>query len=566
MKFKAYPYERPDMVNIQKKIVGIIEKIKKASNSEEVLESMAEINRIRKTFETMAALASIRYTQNTNDVFYENEKEAIDEMAPDFESLVNQYFRSIIASPYLDRIEEYYGKHFLALINVKLKAFDDSIIDELKEEGKLMQAYTKLRTSAKIFFEGEVRNLPQMGPFYESQDKNIRRAAHLATSKFFNDNLNAFDELYDKMVKVRHRMAQKMGFENYIPLGYLRLMRTDYNAEDVARYRSQVKQELIPLTSMLREKQRQRLGLSKLAFADEGITFLSGNAKPIGTADEILAKGLEMYHALSAETATFIDFLYDRELLDVEAREGKAGGGYCSFIHDHKSPFIFSNFNGTSGDVDVLTHEAGHAFQIFQSRDYELPDFVWPTLEACEIHSMSMEFMTWPYMEKFFGDKADKYRYHHLTEALLFIPYGTLVDEFQHEIYANPDLTPAERRAKWRSLERVYLPHRDYEDDSFLESGGYWFRQGHIFTDPFYYIDYTLAQVCAFQFHMANQKHHESAWERYLKLCQLGGSQSFLSLVKSSELDNPFEEGTIKKIVAPLAEWLKAQNDQAFNS
>jgi len=356
-----------------------------------------------------------------------------------------------------------------------------------------------------------------------------------------------------------------MGFDNYIPLGYLRLMRTDYNAEDVAGYREQVKKDLVPLTSMLREKQRQRLGVRTLTFSDEGITFLSGNAKPKGTANEILTQGLNMYHALSKETATFIEYLYDHALLDVEAREGKAGGGYCSFIHDHKSPFIFSNFNGTSGDVDVLTHEAGHAFQIFQSRDFDLPEFVWPTLEACEIHSMSMEFITWPHMEKFFGDKADKYRYHHLTEALLFIPYGTLVDEFQHEIYANPHLTPSERRAKWRTLEHAYLPHRVYEDDQFLEEGGYWFRQGHIFTDPFYYIDYTLAQVCAFQFHVAHQKDPGSAWQRYLKLCQLGGSQSFLSLIKSAGLDNPFEEGTIKQIVAPLTEWLGAQNDKVFN-
>jgi len=367
------------------------------------------------------------------------------------------------------------------------------------------------------------------------------------------------------MVKVRHRMAKKMGFDNYIPLGYLRLMRTDYNADDVAGYRAQVKRDLVPLASELREKQRQRLGVPKLTFFDEGITFLSGNAKPEGTADEILTEGLNMYHALSQETATFIDYLYDHELLDVEAREGKAGGGYCSFIYDHKAPFIFSNFNGTSGDVDVLTHEAGHAFQIFQSKDFELPEFVWPTLEACEIHSMSMEFITWPFMDKFFGDQADKYRYHHLTEALLFIPYGTLVDAFQHEVYANPDLTPSERRSKWRDLERTYLPHRDYEEDAFLEGGGYWFRQGHIFTDPFYYIDYTLAQVCAFQFHMANQKDHEDTLQRYFRLCQLGGSQSFLSLIKSSGLENPFKEGTIKHIIEPLTAWLNAQDDKAFN-
>jgi M3 family oligoendopeptidase len=564
MQFKDFTYERPDIDQLANEMGAQTEAIKAAQNDDDVIKAIEAANGLRRHFDTMMTLVSIRYSLNTEDAFYVAEQEAMDNMGPEFEALVNAYYKAIDASPYLSKAKTKFGDHFFKLIEVNLKAFDEKIIEDLKLENQLGSQYTKLRSSAKIPFEGEIRNLSQMGPFYEDPNPEVRKAAHLATSAFFAENLEAFDTLYDKLVKVRDTMAKKLGFETYTPLGYLRLMRTDYGPVEVKGYRDQILKELVPVTTALRARQQRRLGLSKLHFADEGIAFLSGNAKPIGSTSEILENGRGMYHELSPETGVFIDFMYDQSLMDVEARAGKAGGGYCTFLHDYSAPYIFSNFNGTSGDVDVLTHEAGHAFQIYQSRHYELPEYLWPTLDACEIHSMSMEFLTWPWMKRFFGEQADKYLFHHLSEAILFIPYGTLVDAFQHEIYAQPAMTPEARRALWRELEKAYLPHRDYGGDAFLESGGYWFRQGHIFTDPFYYIDYTLAQMCAFQFHIANQADHATAWQRYLALCKLGGSDSFLALVKAAGLKNPFESDTVKTILPSLVAWLDAQPDDQY--
>ena len=224
-------------------------------------------------------------------------------------------------------------------------------------------------------------------------------------------------------------------------------------------------------------------------------------------------------------------------------------------------PFIFSNFNGTSGDIDVLTHEAGHAFQVYCSKDYQIPEYHWPTYEACEIHSMSMEFFTWPWMELFFKEDTAKYRFTHLSEALLFIPYGVTVDEFQHFVYAHPEASPQDRKAAWREIEKKYLPHRDYEDNDYLERGGYWHQQGHIFGDPFYYIDYTLAQICAFQFWKRSRENRETAWADYLRLCQAGGSQSFLELVGLANLISPFEDGCIASVVKVIEDWLDGVDD-----
>ncbi|MDK2867849.1 MAG: hypothetical protein PWP51_3038 [Clostridiales bacterium] len=564
MKFSEFKYERPDIQQLTREMGALTEAIQMAQSGDAVIEAIEKVNDIRRHFDTMMTLVSIRYSLNTEDTFYTSEQEVMDNMGPEFEALTNAYYKAIYASVHLDKAKAKYGDHFFKLIEVNLKAFDEKIIEDLKQENQLTSQYTKLRSSAKIPFEGEIRNLSQMGPFYEDPDPQIRKAAHLATSAFFNDHLEAFDALYDKLVKTRDAMAQKMGFENYTPLGYLRLMRTDYGPAEVKGYREQILKELVPVTTMLRERQMKRLGLTRLTFADEGIAFLSGNAKPIGSTTEILENGRIMYHELSPETGAFIDLMYDQELMDVEARAGKSGGGYCTFLYDYNAPYIFSNFNGTSGDVDVLTHEAGHAFQTYQSRHYELPEYLWPTLDACEIHSMSMEFLTWPWMKRFFGDQADKYLFNHLTEAIQFIPYGTLVDAFQHEVYAKPEMTPEARRLLWRDLEKAYLPHRDYDGDAFLESGGFWFRQGHIFNNPFYYIDYTLAQMCAFQFHIANQADHQAAWTRYLALCKRGGSASFLELVKEAGLKNPFEDDTVKTILPALTAWLEAQPDDQY--
>jgi M3 family oligoendopeptidase len=509
----------------------------------------------------MATLVSIRHSIDTEDEFYAKETDFIDENSPLYQNLVSKYYKSLINSKFRNDLEANWGKQLFNLAELQIKSFSEEIIEDLVKENKLVTEYDKLIASAKIEFEGEVRNLSQMTPFMESKDQNIRKAAYEAFTKFFIENESEIDRIYDELVKVRNNMAKKLGFNNFIELGYCRLGRSDYNADMVANYRKQVFEELVPLVSELKDRQRRRLGLSELKYYDEPLEFLTGNATPKGNADWIIGNGKRMYKELSEETDEFFTFMVERELLDLVSKKGKMSGGYCTIIPDYDSPFIFSNFNGTSGDIDVLTHEAGHAFQVYLSMGYELPEYEFPTYEACEIHSMSMEFITWPWMELFFEKDVDKYKFSHLSGAINFIPYGVTVDEFQHFIYQNPEATPEERKSKWREIEKKYLPFRDYEDNDFFNRGGYWFRQGHIFSSPFYYIDYTLAQVCAFQFWIKDRENHERSWEDFITLCKAGGSKPFLELVELAKLDNPFVDGTIKKVVRPLKDWLDTIDD-----
>ena len=561
MNFNDYKYERIDIDAVKKQFEELIESFSKADSAEKQCKIMDEVINLRNHIDTMITLVSIRHSINTADDFYDKENDYCDEISPLLYGFTTDFYEALVTSKFRKELEDKYGKFLFDQAECSLKTFSEEVIPQLQEENKLSSKYDKLIASAKIPFDGEERTLSQMAPYTQSKDRNIRKDAAKKVAEFFSAHKNDFDDIYDKLVKVRTEIAHKLGFKNYVELAYARLRRLDYNAQDVAGYRKQVLENIVPLHSELRERQAKRLGIDKLKFYDEPIKFNSGNADPHGDPEWILNHGKTMYRELSKETDEFFTFMTENNLLDLLSKKGKNSGGYCTYIPDYKSPFIFANFNGTAHDVDVLTHEAGHAFQVYESRGYEVPEYLWPSYEACEIHSMSMEFLTWPWMGLYFENDEDKYKFIHLSEALLFIPYGVTVDEFQHWVYENPEATPEERRNKWLETERKYLPTRDYGEIDELKEGIFWFRQGHIFGTPFYYIDYTLAQVCAFQFWIKSRENRKKAWEEYLNLCRLGGSKPFFELMKAANLKNPFNEGTIASVIPKIREFLDSIDD-----
>ena len=561
MKFNEYKYEHLDLEKIKKEFSELIESFEKAENVEGQVNAFDEIIKLRNHIETMQTLVSVRHSIDTNDEFYDKENEYMDEISPILFGFTNDFYKALVNSKFKDELIQKYGKFLFDLAENTLKTFSPEIIPDAQEENRLSSKYSKLIASAKIDFDGKELNLSQMVPYTQSKDRNVRIEAAKKVAQFFAENQDEFDNIYDSLVKVRTRMAQKMGYKNFVEFGYKQLSRLEYDAKMVEGYRKQVLENIVPLHTELCERQGKRLGVDKLKFYDEAIKFNSGNADPHGSPEWILNNGKTMYKELSKETDEFFTFMTENNLLDLLSKKGKMSGGYCTYIPEHKAPFIFANFNGTSHDIDVLTHEAGHAFQVYQSRGFEVPEYLWPSYEACEIHSMSMEFLTWPWMDLFFENDTDKYKFIHLSEALLFIPYGVTVDEFQHWVYENPEATPKERREKWIEIEKKYLPTRDYGEVEELKNGIFWFRQGHIFSSPFYYIDYTLAQVCAFQFWIKSRENREKAWQDYLNLCKLGGSKPFFELMKSANLKNPFEEGTLAFVIPKIKEYLDNVDD-----
>lgn len=565
MKFSEIEYKRPNVAELQEKFEHLINLFQKAESFDEQDALIRNINDLRMEFQTLGTIASIKYSIDTNDKEFVEEQVFYDANSPIFEGLIHTYYSSIVNSKFRQQLEKKWGKQLFDVAEVTLRTFSQSILEDLKKENELRTDYTKLLASAKIFFDGEEKNLQGLIPYMESTDREIRKAANEAKWKFFADNENEFDRLFDELVKIRAKMAKKLGYKNFVHMGYDRMGRTDYNAEMVKKFRDQVLEFIVPIAVKLKQKQQARLGLESFKYYDQPLDYKSGNAKPHGSPDWIVSCAKNMYSELSPETNEFFNFMLDNEMMDLVNKKGKDTGGYCTFIEKYKAPFIFSNFNGTMGDIEVLTHEAGHAFQAYSSRNFEIPEYFFPTSEACEIHSMSMEFLTWPWMNCFFKDQTDKFKYSHLKGSVIFIPYGVSVDEFQHWIYENPEATPLERKQQWLIIEKKYLPYIDYDNNEFLEKGGRWQQQRHIYMSPFYYIDYCLAQICAFQFWKKAQDNREQALVDYLRLCKAGGSQSFLGLVNVANLISPFEDGCLESFMGVIDNWLENFDDASVN-
>ena len=557
MKFSEMPYTRPDIDETKKEFEELIKELDVAKSGEEAFEVHKKFYELTGHLQTASELVLIRHDINTVDEKYNEEKKFFDEAGPVIQNLEVEYQKKLYESPYREYLEKKIGHVAFKNMELSMKSVNEKILPLMQEENKLVTEYNDLLASAKIEFDGKECNLSLMNPYLHSNDRNVRKAAWKKFTEFFTNNKEQFDEIYDKLVKNRTQQGKELGYENYFPLGYARMMRNCYGRSEIAEFRKQVKRDFVPFVEKLHDRRRERLGIDHLMYFDEGVYFKNGNPAPTGDWKQILESGRKLYGELSPETREFMNFMCDNELFDVEGRKNKTTGGYMTYIPDHKSPFIFANFNGTSGDADVITHECGHAFQGYLTANDPIREHADITMETAETHSMSMEFFTEPWMKLLFGDRAKDYVDMHFEDSIMFIPYGTMVDEFQDIIYDDPALSPKTRNEVWRDLEKQYKPHLDYTGNKYFEEGGFWQKQHHIYDNPLYYIDYCIAGTDALQYKIWMDEDFKGAWASYLKFCKLSASDFFDGLIQSAGLKNPFEDGCLKYVANKLSVKLK---------
>ncbi len=557
-KFSQMSYTRPDLAAYEAELKVLIQKIKDAKSWEELRAQWLEMDKNRRGLSTMMSIAHVRNTVDTTDEFYEGEMRYFNENMPGINLVMKDVDAALLSSPYIKEFEQEFGSILVKTMASSQRLADKRLIPLQIRESELTQQYSKVSATATAEFQGKVCNFSGLLKGMQSPDRATRQEAFLAWAGLYEKIAPRLDEIYDEMVKVRTEMSSVLGFDSYTEMAYLSRRRFDYDAKDAALFRQKIRDEITPICAKVYEKQRVRLGLDQLHWYDESLVFPDGNADPEGTKEELLQKALEMYRELSPKTGEFFQFMMERELFDLDSKPGKRLGGYCTSLPSIPAPFIFANFNGTAADIDVLTHEAGHAFQNYlASRTLPLTNQCFSTSEINEIHSMAMEHFTYPWMDKFFGEKTAKHLYDHLWGALNVLPYMCCVDEFQHRMYDNPTLTAAQRREVWKELEQAYMPWRSYGENNFLNNGGFWMQKQHIFLYPFYYIEYALAQICAFQFYLRMLEDRDAAWADYIRLCQAGGSLGYFDLLQLAHLENPFRDGTVEKIAAVIDKQLE---------
>ncbi len=557
MKFKDIPYKRPDTEAEAQALKALAEGIQNAKSYEELRKLYVDHDASVRDFNDMMSIARIRNTLDTTDPFYAEEWRYLSAERVHLSLEEKKVCEALLASPYVQDFEQEFGSTIIKDWKGKLLLSNEAAVDDKVREAELQQEYSKVAATCKTDFRGESCNFYGLLKHMQSTDRAERREAFEAWAALYESVADQLDSIYDEMINVRCSMAKKLGFDSYIDMAYLQRRRYDYTPADVANFRKQVRDVLVPAVQKLYDRQRERLGVDTLYYYDESLNYPEGNAVPHGTIDELLAAAQEMYHELSPETADYFDRMVEDEMFDLESRHGKRGGGYCSSLPGKKLAFIFANFNGTDADAEVLTHEAGHGFADYcSSRTQPLVDLMHTTSEVAEIHSMTMELWTTPWMDKFFGDEAEKYVNSHLAGALSKIPYMVSVDEFQHRVFENPGMSAKERRAVWHELETIYLPWRNYDGNKFLTEGGFWMQKQHIFLYPFYYVDYALAQLCAFQFYNKMKQDKNAAWEDYLRLCRAGGSKGYFDLIEYANLEVPMKDGAVARSVQGVFEEL----------
>lgn len=556
-KFCNMQYVRPDGEALIRDIREATNGLKDSKVYETARNIFWKIQEEATHFETMSSLASVRNTIDTTDEFYEKEMEYLFGMQPRIDVEMKAFQEALLASDFLEEFEKELGELYMQQLKANIRLTDACNVELQVKESMLKQEYSKIAAAPTTEFHGEELNFYGLLKKMQSDDRLIRKEALEAWSALYESISGKLDEIYTELMKLRLQMAENLGFESYEDMVFLKMGRFTYTPEDLAVFRQQVCVHVVPICEKLFENQRQRLGLDALHYYDESIVFPDGNAMPMGTTQELLDKAGKMYREISKETGEFFDFMLEYDLFDLETRNGKQQGGYCTTFPDFKAPFIFSNFNGTDADIDVLTHEAGHSFEAYEAmRRIPLTEQTFSTSEVTEIHSMSMEFFTYPWMELFFGEQAEKYRKSHLWDALECVPYMACVDEFQHRVYDEKLFDAMERRKVWSELEKKYMPWRDYDGNAFLENGGFWMQKQHIFMYPFYYIDYALARFGSLEYYGHMMQDYQSAWKDYYHLCCAGGSKSYPDLLKIGNLSSPFEEGTVKNVLELIKDYI----------
>ncbi len=560
MKFSEMLYERPDEEDLIRRIKELTQNLKDAENYAAARAVFLEMDKLERHVETMGTLASIRNSLDSRDAYYDEERKFWNEAEPRIEEYSQAWNVALLESPFRKDFAEEFGQLMFLNTEIALKTFSPEIIPDLQKENDLVMAYEKLISSAQVSFEGKNWTIPQMTAFKSDPDDARRLAAWKAEGTWFMENQAELDRLYDELVRLRDAMGRKLGYDGYLPLGYYRMERNCYTKEDLKKFRENVVRYVVPVAEEIYQRQAERQGRTyPLSFADAALEFRSGNPRPKGTAEDILSAGRQFYDELSPETSKFFRAMLDGDMLDVISREGKMGGGYCTSLPDYGIPFIFANFNGTQGDVEVVTHEAGHGFEWWMNRDRIPVSYGWASMEASEVHSMSMEFLAWPWKELFFGDEADRFRYSHLAAAITFIPYGTMVDHFQHIVYEKPELTPEGRHGVWKELMGIYMPWMKLDGEiPFYSDGMHWQYKHHIYTSPLYYIDYCLAQTVSLEIWSLMQKDHRDAFDHYMAYTRQGGSRVFTELLSEAGLTSPFEPACLEEVCRTAKAYLEA--------
>lgn len=544
-KFSELTYERPDFIEVQKKMDAYVKQVVNAKEYAEVRNAILENNNLFAEYSFAYEVAMIRNFQDCTNEFYAKEVQEIAEKIILLDT--TQLFKAILDSEFKHNIEEEFGKEYLEILKSKLNLHSNGK-ELMVQEQELVVQYQQLKANLKIKYEGKIYSEAELNKLHDSKDKEVRKATRIAKYKVLLEHKDEFEDILNGLIHIRNEIAKVNGYDSYLDYMNEEKGRRGYGEVELNAFCQQVKKDLVPFTVELRKAQARRLGVEKLGITDYSIIFPDGNPEPIGDDVFLLNAASEMYRSLSKETEEFYDLMLEHELMDVKASPNKISNmGFALDLEKIKLPYVFGNCNGTIYDVVVFTHELGHAFQGYLSmKEQALSEYYTAVNDVAEIPSKAMEQFAYPYAEKFFGEAADKFRFLHLQQALFEICDYSEVNEFESWVYSHPESSLEEKAKKYEELEKMYDPSYDNSElIDYIEAGCKIINNMALYMFPKYVISYALSAMCALQFGKRMVEDKESTWNDYLKLCSAGGSKSYPELLKLANLSPAYEDGTV---------------------
>lgn len=559
MNFHQIPYARFDMDAACRTLESLSEQIAAAKSPEAQLALLSEGEELIQHASTSSTLAQLRYFLNTADAFYAGEMAYVGQNSPRFDLFVQKLYRSIAASPFRRELTASLGSFFFEKVEAEARLSDESVLDLCADEQALCQRYTDLTGQATVSYCGEELPLSSMSVHYTDTDRARRREAVRATNAWYEAHAAELDEIFDALVKNRTEQARRLGFCSYTDMKYAN--RFGFGREQIEAFRAQVLEKWVPFVCEIKENQRKRLGVPSFRLYDSPLRFADGNPRLQLTGDAFVRAVGDVFHQMNREAGAYFDELRQNGMFDLFDRKGKvAYDGFCVELTDYNTDFIFGHFAGDQTDLEVLVHEFGHALAACRARRNPRVPYLLRsgTQEIAETHSTSMELLTLPYLEPFFTpEDLRKYRIKQIEYAAYFICSICVGDEFQHEIYDHPEMTPSERNAAYARIYLRYNPYLDTSDLPFASWGSQWQDMSVIYAMPFYFIDYALAQTQALLFYAESQKDPAGAFQRYLRFVDFAGTRPFPQIVRACGLLSPFDEKCFDALLPFCRELIK---------
>jgi oligoendopeptidase F len=443
--------------------------------------------------------------------------------------------------------------------------FRDENVPLQTRETELQQRYQKLTGAWTAIWRGEERTMQQMAKLLEEPDRATREAAWRAMADRRFADAAALEDLYDELLALRARIARNAGFADYRAYAFRNRGRFDYAPADCEAFHEAVASHVLPVVRALNDERIERLGVKRLRPWDLAVD--PANQAPLRPFDDMPAfvdRAARVFDRVDADLGEQFRFMADRGLLDLESRKGKAPGGYQSTMHERRLPFIFMNAVGVSGDVRTLLHEGGHAFHALACREDPLTAYRRSPLEFAEVASMGMELLAVPHLEVFYPDPGDRARANveFFEDIARILPWIATIDAFQHWIYTNEGHTREARRDAWLRTFRRFHPGVDWDGLESQEAAR-WHYQLHLFTHPFYYIEYGIAQLGALQLWLAARKDYSGAVQKYRAALALGGSRPLPALFEAAGLRFDFGPETVAPLARALDDSLRGRSHEA---